>query len=85
MKIEVSVPDYSPEQGLRLEWDYGFMIIVQVDNGAMLIKANQAGLVSLARHLLTLAEAQVPPGYHLHFDASNSLEEGSCELIVEKM
>jgi hypothetical protein len=31
-----------------------------------------------------LAQQDIPLGYHAHFDDINSLEEGSCQLIVEK-
>lgn len=85
MKREINVPEYDPKHGLRTEWDYGFTIEAQIQGGGVLIKANQAGLVSLARHLLTLAQEQVPVGHHIHLDDSNALEDGSCELILEKM
>ena len=48
------------------------------------IIANKEGLTSLANHLLNLAQDNVPRGYHLHFDESNSLKDGSSELIIEK-
>ena len=38
---------------------------------------------SLARIFADLAEE--PPGSHIHLDAYNSLEDGSAELIVEKI
>jgi hypothetical protein len=41
-------------------------------------------LISLAIHLLTLAQENVPVGSHCHFDEHNSLEHGSKELIIEK-
>ncbi|WP_442945884.1 Imm32 family immunity protein [Ohtaekwangia sp.] len=30
--------------------------------------ANREGIISLANHLLNLAQADVPSGYHLHFN-----------------
>jgi hypothetical protein len=85
MKTEINVPEYTASQGLRTEWDYGFTIAAQIQDGGVLIKANRAGLISLARHLLTLAQEQVPTGHHIHLDDSNALEDGSCELILEKI
>lgn len=85
MKIEIDVPDYSSEGGMRMEWENGFTILVQVQGGTIHIQANRAGLVSLARHLLTLAQSEVPLGHHMHFDDSNSLEDGSSEMIIEKI
>lgn len=85
MKIEIDVPEYTPEQGIRTDWEYGFTIDVRQTHGAVHIKANQAGLVSLARHLLVLAQAGVPTGHHIHLDESNALEDGSHQLIIEKL
>jgi hypothetical protein len=85
MKMTIEVPDYSPEHGIRTEWEYGFNISSHIDDGSAIIKANRAGLVSLARHLLVLAQPEVPSGAHIHLDESNSLEDGSCELIIEKL
>lgn len=50
----------------------------------MIISANNEGLLSLARHLLTLVQNEVPIGTHIHLDEYNLLEEGSIDLIVEK-
>lgn len=50
----------------------------------VLISANNEGLLSLANHLLTLAQKEVPIGSHIHLDEYNSLEEGSIDLIIEK-
>lgn len=49
------------------------------------ITANKEGFTSLTNHLLHLAQEKIPSGYHLHFDEYNSLEEGSLELIVQKI
>jgi hypothetical protein len=50
----------------------------------MILTANKEGLLSLANHLLNLAQDKIPSGYHMHFDENNSLEEGSLDLILEK-
>lgn len=85
MRTIINVPDYDPAVGLPLEWDDDFEILVQRDGHQVTITANAAGLRSLARHLLALAQQTVPAHSHLHFDSSNSLEEGSVELIVERV
>ncbi len=86
MKFEIEVVDYVPKQGLCLKWESGHIITTQIiDNKTMIIQANYQGLLSLARHLLTLAQASVPAGCHFHFDSSNSLEADSKELIIEKL
>ena len=67
---------------MDLNWEDGFTIAVRAEKGRALISANREGLLSLARILLALAEET--PGSHVHLDASNSLEEGSAELIIER-
>jgi hypothetical protein len=85
MKLEIEIPEYNESNGMKLEWEDGFKIEVQEQSPrSILIKANKAGLFSLARHLLALSVSSIPAGYHLHFDDLNSLEDGSCELVIEK-
>ena len=84
MDITISVKEYEAAQGLRLTWQPGSRIEVRSLAGDVVLKANRAGLVSLANHLLTLAQEDVPAGNHVHFDDSNALEAGSCSLILEK-
>ncbi len=67
---------------MNIEWENGFEIRVTADHGTALISANREGLLSLARQLAVLAEEI--PGAHIHYDAYNSLEEGSAELVIEK-
>lgn len=85
MIIEIKVPNYRKEEGLKYVWDDNFVIESSIDNNTITIKANEAGLRSLARQLLTLAQPDIPSGYHMHYDDLNSLEDGSCELIIEKI
>lgn len=83
MKTEIDIPKYVPEKGLILNWENDFSIKVFGGN-EIIIKANRAGLTSLTRHLLTLAQEGVPNGCHIHLDEYNSLEEKSVGLIVER-
>ena len=84
MKIELDIPEYNSSQGIKYNWENGFKIEVKYSDGVVLIEANKEGLISLANHLLNIAQENVPQNYHLHFDEYNSLEEGSLELIIEK-
>ena len=68
---------------MQIEWVDGFEIRVRVVGGETTISANREGMLSLARQLAALAEAA--PGDHIHYDDSNSLEEGSAERIVERI
>jgi len=84
MRIEIDVPTYAERGSLVAEWDLEFEIATFVQDGEILIRANSAGLRSLARHLLCLADEAVPSGHHFHFDDSNSLDDGSAPLIFER-
>ena len=67
---------------MKLEWVEGSEIRVAYTDGTVLISANREGLLSLAAHLTALAGEA--PGTHIHLDASNSLEDGSEELILDR-
>ena len=68
---------------MKIEWKDGFEIRVEIINNAVVISANKEGLLSLAAQFTALAEAV--PGSHIHYDGYNSLEEGSTEMIVERV
>ena len=81
--MNIIVPEYS-ENGLSFLWEEGFSIKCSIDNTSVKIEANQAGLISLARHLLELAQENVPEFEHIHLDEYNSLDDNSAELIIVK-
>ena len=83
MEIKLTIPEY-PAKGLEYEWENGFEIKTGISGGEIMISANKAGLISLAKQMLTLAQDTVPVGYHMHFDEYNSLAEESVGLIIEK-
>ncbi len=85
MKIIVDINGYCEEEGIKLDWEDDFTISAHIASNSVTISANRDGLVSLAKHLLTLAQKEVPIGRHIHLDDINSLEEGSCEMIIEKI
>ena len=68
---------------MKIGWVDGFTIEVRVDGGnTVVISANKKGLLSLAQQLTALAYESA--GSHIHYDAYDSLEDGSAEMIVEK-
>lgn len=83
MEVKFTIPEYS-NQGIQFEWEDDFEIKVGFKDGEVLISANRAGLISLAKQMLTLAQETVPTGYHLHYDEYNSLDVDSLGLIIEK-
>ena len=66
-----------------IEWIDEFEIQVKVENGTAVISANREGMLSLAKHLISLANGA--PGDHIHYDEYNSLETGSAEMIIERV
>ena len=81
-EIKISIPEY--DNGVECVWEENFMIKTSAPLDILTIEANRDGLISLARHLLHLAQDDVPNGSHFHFDEYNSLEDGSLELIIAK-
>ena len=84
MKAEIEIGDYSSDKGVQLKWERGYRVKVKKENDEILIMANKEGLISLANHLLVLAQEGVEVGTHIHLDAYNSLEEDSIDLIIER-
>ena len=84
MNLEINLPVYSEELGLQSSWEPGFEIAVKVTQSEAVISANKQGLISLAKQLLILAQDEVPKGSHFHLDETNTLEQESISLILEK-
>ncbi len=68
---------------MKVEWVEGFEIQVKIQDGTAVISANKEGLLSLAKQFTALAEGI--PGDHIHYDEHNSLEDGSSEMVVERI
>lgn len=66
---------------MLVEWEPGFEIAVEVADSELLLRANRAGLVSLARHLLALADEDV--GSHLHLTAGQEVES-EFDVVLER-
>ena len=68
---------------MRVEWVDGFEIKAVAENGEIVISANRAGMLSLAKQFMALADGVA--GDHIHYDDQSSLEEGSTEMIIERV
>ena len=68
---------------MKIEWLDGCKISVNTDDEEVIISANREGLLSLSGQLRALAEGA--PGDHIHYDVYNSLEEGSSEMIIQRV
>lgn len=84
MNKEIEIIPYDTNKGIELFWEPDSKINVKSDN-EVLISANKQGLISLASHLLSLAQDEITTGTHIHLDEFNSLEDGSCNLVIEKI
>jgi hypothetical protein len=84
MILKIEIPEYNQNRGIQYKWEDGFEISAEINKEEIILTANKEGLLSLANHLLNLAQDNVPSGCHMHFDEYNSLEEGSQELILVK-
>ena len=75
MLFQIEIPDYTPESGIDYEWADGHEIAVTLGANEVRISANKAGLITLARFLLNLAQDEVRSGTHIHFDSGIALED----------
>ena len=50
--MEIDIPEYNVNTGLRLCWSDGYSIKISTNDNEVIISANREGLLSLANHLL---------------------------------
>ncbi|WP_433250491.1 Imm32 family immunity protein [Streptosporangium sp. CA-135522] len=82
-KVMLEVPKYSADGGLPRLWPDNYFLQVLVSDGYVTIEGDPAGLRGLAVQLLSLAEADVPPGYgHDLDDLPAELDPGSVPLTL---
>ncbi|BCJ73713.1 hypothetical protein CS0771_32570 [Catellatospora sp. IY07-71] len=85
--VTVEIQTYDPALGVGTWWDDDTVLRAEVwesPEQTVVISGNPAGLVSLARHLLSLAQEAVPDGRHFDFDTyCGWLEEGSAAIRIE--
>jgi hypothetical protein len=83
MRVEISVPQYSTDNGLVVDWEPEPVIRVTHQQDGMYVQANRDGCVTLARIFLSLAQRGVPNGVHLHLESSNGLTDDSSPWTIE--
>jgi hypothetical protein len=81
----VEVGTYDAAEGLHLVWTPHFLVEVIAGPREVTVKANRAGLRTLASHLLALAGEDVPPGVHIHLEPGLELEPGSSPMIFDRI
>lgn len=71
------------EDEIHIEWRDGSEIkTTQVQRG-FILTGNQPGLLSVATHLVSLVQEDVPEGTSIYYD-KNTLKKGSVPLIFQK-
>lgn len=81
--IIMQIPEF--EWSFKFNWQENKKIKVCIEDDRQVVMIiNKEWLMSLANHLLNLAQDSVPNHYHIQLDEYNSLEDGSFELIIEK-
>ena len=65
-EIKINIPEY--DDAIELVWDDNYKIKTSTPYDTITIEANRDDLLSLARHLLLLAQEEVPSGSHFHLD-----------------
>jgi len=85
--VAMEVTTYDPALGVGTWWDDDAVLRAEVwesPEKTVVISGNPEGLVSLARHLLTLAQDAVPNGRHFDFDTyCGWLADGSAAIRIE--
>jgi hypothetical protein len=85
MRITIDIPEYKSETGIKLQWEEGFEITFRIEGGVGYLSGNKEGLLTLANHLLNISQDDAPIHSHIHLDQYGGLEDGSAELIIEKV
>ncbi len=82
MKINVSIPDYDGN-ALDVIWAPEARYSVRAEDAQVVLKANQAGLISLAKQMLYMAYNDLPGGSHVHLDEFFTDSPCGNALVIE--
>lgn len=85
MKQIIDVHEYDAERGIITEWEEGSHIMIEMSPEGLMIRANAAGMRTLAQHFLVLAQDGLPDGAHVHLDDFSGLAGESEELMIERL
>ncbi|EFH84129.1 Imm32 family immunity protein [Ktedonobacter racemifer] len=88
-QVEIEIPAYSRSYGVipaSSDEDYILDVQIEASSQEVMITGDKEGLIMLARHLLTLAQDEVPAGCHIHYDEFNGmLDKGSLPMVIGKI
>ena len=85
-KIEISFEKYNNQISVLGDWELDSKVVVKIgkEESLCIVSWNKEWLLSLAQHLVSLAQDWVPKGSHFHFDEL-CLQNWSKELIIERI
>ena len=83
MKITLDIPDYDGD-GLDVIWENGAKYAINIAYNSVVISADKAALVSIAKQMLYMAYNDLPGGSHVHYDSFFTKINGEYELVIEK-
>ena len=84
MNIVVNIPDYDGN-GLDVIWSDDSKFKIDLGHNEVVISANQAGLISVAKQLLYMAYSDISDGSHVHYDSFfTKMSPEDIELVIEK-
>ena len=85
-KVEIEVPYLESGNAILTSWEDNYRLKTSFSFGEFSLRGNREGLITLARHLLTLALNDVGLGAHIHYaDYLDSLEEGDVPFVIAKL
>ena len=83
--VKIEIPDTEPRNGMHFNWTDGWEFQSTFDHDEVVFAANKEGLLSLANHLINLAQDQFPSGHHFHFDRGVELSDDSVAVVFMKI
>lgn len=81
--ITLKIPN-NIDGGFNFLWEDNSVIKTKVEHDTFLLSANKEGLLSLGRHLISLAQDNIKNKEYLDFDEFNDLEKNSKRIVFIK-
>lgn len=83
MELKINIPDYDGD-AMDVIWQDNSYYSTEVFDDEILIKANSAGLISIAKQMLYMAYNDLSKGSHVHYDRFFTKMNNKYSLIIEK-
>lgn len=83
MELKINIPDYDGD-AMDVVWQDNSYYSTEVFDDEILIKANSAGLISIAKQMLYMAYNDLLKGRHVYYDQFFTKMNNKYSLIIEK-